>query len=467
MNRKVSVSVAMAITILAMAVTFAITWVLSMNTFDNTVSSVTQLQAQYSKLAEMDTYVRANFLGEIDDDALFDRVAAGYVIGLGDRYSVYYTEREYTELLAVQNGTLVGIGIEVVREADGFYRVARVYPDSPAERAGVKKGGSITQLNGEDTRNISSVSAFTSQLRGEQGTEVTLTCLYGVAEEERHTVRRINYTPPTVESQMLGDYCYIRIISFGDNTYTDFDYLVRQAQAAGARGLVFDLRGTNAGTYRQCYQMIDMLCPRGTVARRENRNGTTTVLATSDENEVALPMAVLVNEGTGGASELFAVNIRDLSGGQVVGTRTMGRGTLQSSPQRLSDGSAVSVTAALMLTGSGDSYNGVGVLPDVEAEPVDLDEGALLDPNAQTDSQIKRALEVVRAMVIAEGGEPGSIEITPAVPTQSSADSSAETTGNSETGAADASTADPSDASDDSDADDSADTGEDDSASAS
>ncbi len=106
MNRRLPVSIALAITIIAMTVTFSLTWIVSMRTFDNIVRSVASLQAQYQKLTELDRYVRGNFYGAIDDDVLFDRVAMGYVAGLGDRYSVYYTAAEYAELLAIEDGTL-------------------------------------------------------------------------------------------------------------------------------------------------------------------------------------------------------------------------------------------------------------------------------------------------------------------------------------------------------------------------
>jgi len=411
MSRKLPVSVALAITIIAMTVTFAITWIVSMNTFDNTVRSVTQLQAQYSKLAEIDTYVRANYYGEIDDNALFDRVASGYVTGLGDRYGVYYTEREYTELQNIENGTLVGIGLEILRETDGTYRIVRVYDGSAAARAGVTAGGAIVRVDGVERRELAGVSALKSLLRGEEGTELALHCVYDVVEEKDFTIRRIAFTTPTVESQILGDYAYIRISAFGPNTYTDFDYAVRLAQAAEVKGLVFDVRNNNTGAARYTRDIIDMLCPQATVARRENRNGTTTVLITSDENAVELPMVVLVNGGTGGMAELFAVSVRDLCGGQIVGTRTMGHGTLQSSPQRLSDGSAISVTYAKLLTSTGESFDLVGVTPGIEVDGTNITETMLLNPNPASDTQIYRALEVARSMVLATGADAGTIDV--------------------------------------------------------
>ncbi len=189
MNKKITVSVALAITIIAMTVTFAITWLLSMYTFDNTVSAVTRLQAQYAKLAEIDFYVQGNFYGEIDNNYLFDRVAVGYMNGLGDRYSTYYTEREYTEYQNIENGTLSGVGIEVLQDADGF-RIVRVYADSPAAKAGVTKNGRIARVDGVEAAAIANVNEMQRALRGEEGSELVLDVVYGVVRYPAQPLRR-------------------------------------------------------------------------------------------------------------------------------------------------------------------------------------------------------------------------------------------------------------------------------------
>ncbi|MDL2293580.1 peptidase [Ruminococcaceae bacterium OttesenSCG-928-D13] len=418
MNRKISVNVALAITIIAMTVTFAITWLLSMYTFDSKVSAVAQLQAQYQKLAEIDTYTRGNYYGDIDDDVLFDQVAVGYMRGLGDRYSTYYTEQEYAELAGIENGTLVNVGIEVVRDADGSYQIVRVYEDSPAARAGVQPFGYITAVNGAEARSFSNLSVLRSALYGEVGTDLTLDCLYNISDTTSVTIRRSNYRAPTVETIVVGPYAYIRISSFGTDTFSDFDYSLRQAQNAGAQGLVFDVRGNAGGVFGDdLYNIIDMLAPLGTVAKSVNKTGTERVLATSDANHVTLPMAVLVSDTTAGPAELFAASIRDMCGGKLVGTTTAGRGTIQRSPYRLQDGSAISVTVAMLYTGKGESFDGVGLVPDDVLEGDSVTELMLLNPQPTSDIQVLRAFEVVRAMVRERGGDdPGPATTgTPAI----------------------------------------------------
>lgn len=429
MNKRISVSVALAITIIAMTVTFAITWLVSMRTFDKTVSAVTRLQAQYAKLAEIDTYVRGNFYGDIDDDYLFDRVAVGYINGLNDRYSTYYTEKEYSALMAFENGTTVGVGIVFVRDSStGAFRIMRVYDDSPADRAGILPGGTITRINGEDAKSITSTRQMNTLMRGEPGTDLEIHCNYGPGDDREFNIQRTNYTAPTVESEIVGEYAYIRIYEFSATSYMDFDYAVRMALNDDVKGFVFDLRNNSGGLFRYSYDMIDILCPRGTIAKAEYKNGTRSVLATSDEGGIDLPMVVLVNESTSAAAELFAASVHDMADGRIVGSRTAGRGVLLSSPIRLQDGSAIVVTEAKIYTGSDETFDGTGLTPDVEFESAVDDETFLYIPQPMRDQQIIRAIEVVRTMLRERGLDPGEAIIGAPIetpdPDSSDADSS-------------------------------------------
>ena len=135
MNRKVSVGMMVTIVILAMTVTFSITMLLAMRLFDSTVSSVKEKESMYNKIAEVDRYVRTNDYYDIDETMLYDRLTAGYLLGTGDKYAKYYTSQAYTELMNVQNGTLLGIGTELAIDPSGYAKVLKVYNDSPAPSA--------------------------------------------------------------------------------------------------------------------------------------------------------------------------------------------------------------------------------------------------------------------------------------------------------------------------------------------
>ncbi len=400
MTKKITVSVALTITLIAITVTFAITWLVATDYFNRAVQSVTQKQATYTKLLEVDTYVRNNYFGEINNTVLNDLIVQGYLRGMEDPYATYYSEKEYTEQQEYEAGTRVGVGILVSRNADGFFYIERVYKDSPADKAGVQAGGRIVKVDGAEIKGQTSERALQSLLRGQQGTTLTLDCIYGNNEEKNFEVQRINYAAPTVEYLKSGDFGYIRISIFEKNTAAELDSAVLQAQADGVKGLVFDLRGNQGGQFQQAYNAIDYLCPRGTIAKSVAKNNTVQVRATSDdENAVDLPMAVLVDKNTAAAAELFAASIRDLSGGSVVGEVTAGKGMLQSPPQQLTDGSAISITTAKLLTGKDESFDKVGITPSVEVLVDEQNQSVnLYAPNPGKDPQILRALEVARSL---------------------------------------------------------------------
>ena len=148
MNRKISVGMAVSIVILAMTVTFSITMLVAMRLFDSTVNSVKEKESMYNKIAEVDRYVRSNDYYQIDETTLYDRLTAGYLLGTGDKYARYYTASAYTDLMNAQNGTLLGIGVELAVDQSGYAKVTKVYDESPAKEAGITVGCYITAVDG-------------------------------------------------------------------------------------------------------------------------------------------------------------------------------------------------------------------------------------------------------------------------------------------------------------------------------
>lgn len=394
MNRKISVSVAITVAIIAMTVTFSITMIVAMQIFDNTVTSVNEKQSMYNKLAEIDKYVRANAYNAIDDATLNDYIAYGYVLGINDKNAKYYTEKEYSDLLAVQNGKLLGIGVDLIKDSNtGYGRVIRVYSGSPAAELGIEVGSYITRIGETDTKNLTK-DGMLSRLRGEDGTAVTITYLTrGTSEEKTLEVTHVGYTTPTVEYQTLSErYGYIRITQFGSTTASELDYAVNQLTGSGVTALVFDLRDNEGGLLDSATECIDLLVGEGVIAYAEYSDGAREMLAESDEIKVDLPMVCLVNGNTASSAELFAASLRDMAGARLVGAKTYGKGTIQAAPQRLSDGSAVSVTVARLLTGKEECFDGAGLTVDQE---VPLAENTVMYDYALTeDAQVLRAVSV-------------------------------------------------------------------------
>ena len=401
MSKKISLGVAATIAIIARAVTFSLTMVVSMKMFNTTVSSVKNKERQYNKLSEIDRFVRAGEYFTIDEDTLNDRLAAGYMNGINDKYAVYYTAKEYSEKQSVEKGTLTGIGVAVVNDtSSGYARIIRLYDNSPAAEAGMQVGGFITAINDESTRNITSTARLTSKLLGEEGTTTTITYLTPDRQEQQLNLVHSNYKTPSIYTrQMVADTCgYIRIDSFTSGTASEFKAAVDELLQQGANSLVFDLRDNTGENLNAALVAADYCVPSGEIAKQQDRDGNVTVLRMSDENEINVPMVCLVNGATSSSAELFANALRKMGGATIVGTKTAGMGVVLSDVQSFSDGSAAYITSGLLLDNEDQSWNNEGLKPDIDATLSVDEQNSYYDYTIDTDPQISKAVNAAMSL---------------------------------------------------------------------
>lgn len=401
MSKKISLGVAATIAIIAMAVTFSLTMVVSMKMFNTTVSSVKNKERQYNKLSEIDRFVRAGEYFTIDEDTLNDRLAAGYMNGINDKYAVYYTAKEYSEKQSVEKGTLTGIGVAVVNDtSSGYARIIRLYDNSPAAEAGMQVGGFITAINDESTRNITSTARLTSKLLGEEGTTTTITYLTPDRQEQQLNLVHSNYKTPSIYTrQMVADTCgYIRIDSFTSGTASEFKAAVDELLQQGANSFVFDLRDNTGENLNAALVAADYCVPSGEIAKQQDRDGNVTVLRMSDETEINVPIVCLVNSSTAGSAELFANALRKMAGATLVGTKTAGKGVVLSDAQSFSDGSAAYITVGLLLDNEDQTWNEEGLRPDIDAALSVDEQNAYYDYTLDTDPQISKAVNAATAL---------------------------------------------------------------------
>lgn len=401
MSKKISLGVAATIAIIAMAVTFSLTMVVSMKMFNTTVSSVKNKERQYNKLSEIDRFVRAGEYFTIDEDTLNDRLAAGYMNGINDKYAVYYTAKEYSEKQSVEKGTLTGIGVAVVNDtSSGYARIIRLYDNSPAAEAGMQVGGFITAINDESTRNITSTARLTSKLLGEEGTTTTITYLTPDRQEQQLNLVHSNYKTPSIYTrQMVADtYGYIRIDAFTSGTASEFKAAVDELLQQGANSLVFDLRDNTGENLNAALVAADYCVPSGEIAKQQDRDGNVTVLRMSDETEINVPIVCLVNGSTAGSAELFANALRKMAGATLVGTQTAGKGVVMSDAQSFSDGSAAYITVGLLLDNEDQTWNEEGLRPDIDAALSVDEQNAYYDYTLDTDPQISKAVNAATAL---------------------------------------------------------------------
>ncbi|WP_418598312.1 S41 family peptidase [Gemmiger sp.] len=398
MSKKVSLGVAATVTLIAMAVTFSMTMTVSMNMFNNTVSSVKNKERMYNKLSEVDRYVRANEYFDINDDTLNDTIASGYMLGISDRYARYYTAKAYSERVGLANGRQMGIGVAVVKDpSSGYARIIRVYDNTPATNVGLEVGGFITAIGDTSTRSMSDTAAMTSALLGEEGSTVSIKYLTPLREEQSFEITHANYTTPSISTVRLMDngVGYLRIDSFTSGTAVEFRNAVNSLTNQGATSLIFDLRDNSGENLNAALVATDYCVPSGLIAQSQDKGGNVTDLRMSDENEITLPMVCLVNGSTASGAELFANALRKMAGATIVGSTTAGKGVLLSDPQSLSDGSAVVITVGILLDNEGKNWNGTGLTPDVDASLTNDEQSSYYDFTVDNDPQITKAINAI------------------------------------------------------------------------
>ena len=371
MNKKISVGSVIVLMCFSVLLTFMLTFV-NVNNRYNKILANTELSDKVTlKLAELDKKTREIYIGDIDSQRLLDSISEGYVRGLGDKYAEYMNAERYAEYLRDNQGKMVGIGVEVIYSDDkgGVIEIISVTPDSPAEKVGLLVGDYIYKVGGET---VSSVGYYESvnNVRGEAGTEVTLNILRGEnhSEEIVFTLIRAEVKTQSIKYKLInGDIGYIRIKSFNRETPREFINAITELESLGAVKYIFDLRYNPGGDLDGVVDTLNYLLPEGPIIRFIRKNSPEEV-RTSDADEIIAPMAVLMNEGTASAAELFCAALKDYEKAVLIGVKTFGKGTMQGI-YILSDRiTAFKISNAKYYPPFGDCYDGIGVFPHIEVK---------------------------------------------------------------------------------------------------
>lgn len=405
MNKKISLGIAIGIMALIAAATFIITYNYSMKVFNATVKNVSEKEEIYTKLSEMDKFIRANYFGSIDEQNLTDSIMQGYVQGLGDPYAVYCTAEAYADLLQRDAGVTVGLGFTWEREESGYIKVVSVKEGSPAFSGGIKAGDIITAVNNTDVIAYENGYEEASGLLScAEGTKVKLH-IKRVDENGFSNFFSVDLTSEKTEiisvtSSLIENVGYIKISDFNEKTAAQLRSSLTSVIENGAESLVFDLRGNNGELITALGDSLDCIIGDCDVVKAKYSDREEYVVHTTEAEKISMPMAVIVNSGTSSCGELFALALRDESKAQLVGTSTAGKGIMQET-HKLSGGAAVKVTVATVETKNSGDFNGIGVKPNFEvALPSDVDLNALNEENRLTlDTQLIKAIEVVQTIL--------------------------------------------------------------------
>lgn len=354
-----------------------------------------------SKLETIEGLIDKNFYFEDEDQAKQDGIIKGYMEGLDDPYSIYYTAEEYAEFMEDTGGEYVGVGIQVSQNVDTKVITVVKVLDGPALKAGIQASDVLTKINGEDI-STQDIDAVVDKIRGVEGTEVTIEVYRSSdASDHEYTMSRQKVENPTVEYKMLDDNIgYIAVSSFYEVTGEQYIAAVKDLESQGMEGLVVDLRDNGGGLLDIAVEMLDFMLPAGKIVYTEDKDGNvTSEYNSTDKEQFTKPLVLLVNGYSASASEIFAGAIKDYGIGTLVGTNTYGKGIVQRMFP-LEDGSAIKLTIAKYFTPNGNDIHKVGIKPDVEVE---LDVDAYRDSEGKKDNQLDVA---VNEMLKKLGKEP-------------------------------------------------------------
>ena len=377
MNKKISLGLALSLIAIASAVTFILTSFFSLQSFNKKVVDVNEKAKKYNSLQLLDTYVRDNYFGKIDETELNDGILKGYVAGLDDKYSRYLSADEYIDEQNENAGELIGLGLTLSEDESGYIRIDSIIADSPAIESGIQNGDIIISVDGVDVIETGFNEAVEA-MNGSEGTSITLTVRRnGVDTDYTFTRRSIELV--TVTGELIDGYIgYIKIDGFKQNTPDQFINTLQHLTSNGAKALIFDLRDNPGGLVESVEECLDPLLPEGVIAIAEYKDGHSETIVYSDSSELDMPMTVIVNKNTASAAELFAASLRDFEKAELVGEKTYGKGVMQITTE-MENGGAVVLTVAEYRTTVSECYDKIGLNPDY----------TVVDDNADDDYDVQ------------------------------------------------------------------------------
>lgn len=342
------------------------------------------------KLREVQAYIDKYYLEDIDKEKMEESLCQGMVAGLGDRYAAYYNTENYADMREKTMGNYCGIGAYVSQDATtGAITIVEPIEGSPAWKAGLAAGDIISEVDGKSVEGMD-LSSIVSKMKGKEGTKVKVSVWRnGEKKARKFTITREEILTPTVEHKMLeGNIGLIAVSAFEDVTKKQFRDALDELEAEGQKALIIDLRNNGGGLITTAVDMLDRLLPKGLLVYTQDKEGKKEEYNSTDDESLDKPIAILVNEHSASASEVFAGAMQDYEKAVLVGTTTFGKGIVQSVFD-LTDGTALKLTTSKYYTPKGRNIHGIGLEPDIRVE---LDE----QKGSETDNQVKRAIEYLK-----------------------------------------------------------------------
>lgn len=348
-------------------------------------------------LAELDAAIASTALAAHASPTEFAYTAIGAMAkAVNDRYTQFFTPAQFKAFNdSLDPQRISGIGVMIVPDpGSGAIRISYVVPGTPADRAGIQVGDLVTAIDGSTVKGVST-DGVSGMLRGRAGTVVSVTVQHPPNAPTVLSIRREEVQPPTVVFKMLpGGIGYVWVMAFGRATPAEFDTAIARLKVSGAKALVLDLRNDGGGYVDSALDITSRFVAKKALVTVEERGRHATTIDSNDDPSIALPLTVLVNQYTASASEITAGALQDDGIGMLIGTKTFGKGVMQTLTP-LPDGAAIKITTAHYLTPSNRDINLRGIDPDLR---IDENRDARFG-EMENDAQLRAAVVLLQKKI--------------------------------------------------------------------
>lgn len=338
------------------------------------------------KLRIIDGYLESLYYGDYDKEYAMEQAYKGYVASVGDPYTEYFTKEELLAFNTYIDNSYCGIGVSVKNDTEKDAIVVEdVFDNSPAKEAGIESGDIIKKVDGKAYSGAQLDDAV-SVIKGEEGTEVKITIVKAsTGKEQDIVVKRQNVVMNTVKSELMdGNIGYIYISQFSSNTADEFATKLDELTSKNIKGLIVDVRDNPGGITTAVEAVASCLLPKDKIIYyTSDKTGRKQYIKTKMEG-IDIPLVVLANENSASASEILVGAVKDHGRGEIVGTKTFGKGVVQTLIN-LEDGTALKITIERYYTPNGNYIHGKGIEPDYNVEL-----------GTETDTQLEKALEILK-----------------------------------------------------------------------
>lgn len=351
------------------------------------------------KVDEIDQVLGDMYYETIDQNSLWESAYEGYVAGIGDPYTSYFTAEQFQSFMEDTSGSYEGIGVVVgFSESGENVQVVAPFEGSPGEKAGILPDDIILKVNDIDIAGFT-LEEVVKEIKGPKGTDVVL----NIYRQSSGKMLDITITRDIIDNQTVsyelfsGGIGYIKVTGFQEVTYDQFIAALKDLETQEMKGLIIDLRNNPGGLVNIVAAMADEILPEGLIVYTEDKNGNRKEIESDEKHRFDKPLVVLVNGNSASASEIFAGAVKDHERGTIVGTTTFGKGLVQTTVQ-LEDGSAIKVTIARYFTPDGYFIHKVGIEPNVVVElPEEFKDKYIVD--RENDTQLDKAIEVIQGQI--------------------------------------------------------------------